>query len=102
MSCLPAQAPRLRGVFTGQLTIIRIRLYSDSSGSTIRMYVCICNALRESQIRELAIERPSATAEEIYATLGVDPDCGTCLYYAQDVIDAERAKLSTTVELASL
>ena len=66
------------------------------------MYVCICNALRENQIRELAVERPTATAEEIYVALGVDPDCGTCLYYAQDVIDAERAKLAAPVELVSL
>ena len=66
------------------------------------MYVCICNALRETQIRELAVERPTATAEDIYAALGVDPDCGTCLYYAQDVIDAERAKLAAPVELVSL
>jgi len=66
------------------------------------MYVCICNALRESQIRELAVERPADSAEEIYAVLGADPDCGTCLYYAQDVIDAERAKLAAPVELVSL
>jgi bacterioferritin-associated ferredoxin len=66
------------------------------------MYVCICNALREAQIRELAVERPTATAEEIYSALGVDPDCGTCLYHAQDVIEAERAKLAAPVELVSL
>lgn len=66
------------------------------------MYVCICNALRESQIRELAVERPAASAEEIYADLGVDPDCGSCLYFAQDVIDAERAKLAAPVAFVSL
>ena len=66
------------------------------------MYVCICNALRESQIRSMAVDLPAASAEEIYAALGVDPDCGTCLYFAQDVIDAERAKLAAPVEMVSL
>ncbi|MBI1181453.1 MAG: ferredoxin [Alphaproteobacteria bacterium] len=66
------------------------------------MYVCICNALKEKEIREKAVECPDATAEEIYASLGVDPDCGTCLYYAQDMIDEERTKLAAPVKMVSL
>ena len=60
------------------------------------MYVCSCNALRESEIREATREMPAnASAEEVYESLGALPDCGTCLIYAQHVMDLERAHSDT-------
>ena len=56
------------------------------------MYVCVCNALREDDIATAAVEFPDATAEEVYAELGAQPDCGTCLIFARHVIDKARAK----------
>ncbi|MFN3233242.1 MAG: bacterioferritin-associated ferredoxin [Alphaproteobacteria bacterium] len=57
------------------------------------MYVCVCNALREDDIREACREQPTATPEQVYASLHAEPDCGTCLVYAQHVIDLERAQM---------
>lgn len=59
------------------------------------MYVCICNAIKEKELRKAAQELPAASAEELYAELGVEPVCGTCLCYADDVIDTERAAVGT-------
>ena len=56
------------------------------------MYVCVCNALREDDIRQAAAELPRATAEEIYASLGAQPDCGTCLVFARHVMEQARAR----------
>ena len=56
------------------------------------MYVCVCNALREDDIAKVAIEFPDASPEEVYAELGAQPDCGTCLIFAKHVIDKARAR----------
>lgn len=57
------------------------------------MYVCVCNALRESDVREAALQNPGATTEEIYAVLGVEPDCGSCLDFADELIEQTHALL---------
>lgn len=55
------------------------------------MYVCVCNALREADVQEVAAENPDATAEEIYALLGVEPDCGNCLDFARELVSETHA-----------
>ena len=50
------------------------------------MYVCICNGIKERQVRDLARDFPDESAEQIYARLGVEPDCGSCLSYADHLI----------------
>lgn len=52
------------------------------------MIVCICNVIREQQIREVAREGVTAV-EEVYARLGCEPNCCQCLPYAQQIIDEE-------------
>ena len=42
------------------------------------MYVCICNAIRESDLRRAA-RHVSGDAETCYAALGKPACCGTCL-----------------------
>jgi len=56
------------------------------------MYVCVCNALREDDITAAAVEMPHASAEEVYEALGAQPDCGTCLIFAQHVLEKARAQ----------
>ena len=56
------------------------------------MYVCVCNALRESDIREAARQYPAASPEEPYEELGAMPDCGTCLVFAKHVMDEEQIR----------
>ena len=55
------------------------------------MIVCVCNAIREDEVRAAAREgaiEPLAA----YKALGCEPMCGCCLDYAQDVIDDEHRK----------
>jgi bacterioferritin-associated ferredoxin len=54
------------------------------------MIVCVCNAIREKDLREAARcgrERPS----DVYARLGRKPKCGQCLPFAQDIISTKAA-----------
>jgi bacterioferritin-associated ferredoxin len=59
------------------------------------MYVCICNAIRETDLRAAARDRPGC-AETLYETLGRTPKCRQCLDDAATIIHEER----TTVCLA--
>lgn len=54
------------------------------------MYVCICNAIRETDLRQAALTS-GGDAEATYATLGKRPNCGQCLGKAGEIIDQERA-----------
>lgn len=53
------------------------------------MYICICNAIRENDLRRVA-RRVSGDAEACYAALGKRPNCGSCLDDAEDVLLEER------------
>ncbi len=50
------------------------------------MYVCICNALTDSEIAE-ATRKGARTVHEAYAVLGVEINCGQCKCMAQDIIN---------------
>jgi bacterioferritin-associated ferredoxin len=54
------------------------------------MYICICNAIRETDLRKAALSC-NGDAEATYATLGKRPNCGQCLDEAQQIIETERA-----------
>ncbi|MYE52386.1 MAG: bacterioferritin [Gammaproteobacteria bacterium] len=53
------------------------------------MYVCICKAITDADIREAA-ESGVADVEHLTETLGVGGGCGTCLEVAESIIDACR------------
>lgn len=53
------------------------------------MYVCICNAIRETDLRHVA-RHTSGDAEAAYAALGKRPNCGTCLVEADAILFEER------------
>jgi bacterioferritin-associated ferredoxin len=55
------------------------------------MIVCVCNAITEKEVREAAKDG-ARTPEAAYAKLGCEVQCGCCLDYAQDIIDAELPK----------
>ncbi len=58
------------------------------------MYVCVCNAIRENDLRRAALTC-SGDAQSVYAMLGKFPDCGQCLDEADDVLcDARSARCS--------
>ena len=53
------------------------------------MYVCICNAIKERELRSAA-RNCDGNAEAVYHSLGCIPLCGSCLSDADRVIDNER------------
>ncbi|EIZ78574.1 hypothetical protein WSK_2621 [Novosphingobium sp. Rr 2-17] len=52
------------------------------------MYVCICNAIRENDLR-CAARRCAGNAEAVYGMLGRTPQCRQCLDDADDIIADE-------------
>ncbi len=54
------------------------------------MIVCICNAVRESQVRECA-RQGCRTPCQAFQTLGRQPKCGQCAATARAIMADERA-----------
>jgi len=54
------------------------------------MIVCVCNAIREEQVREAA-RTGASTPGQAYARVGCKARCGSCLPFARALIDEERA-----------
>ncbi|MHC9417346.1 (2Fe-2S)-binding protein [Sphingomonas citri] len=54
------------------------------------MVVCVCNAIKECQVREAA-RSGAATPCQAYRCLGRSPKCGQCVQFARAIIDEERA-----------
>ena len=54
------------------------------------MVVCVCNAIRESQVRAAA-RSGCMTACQAYRSLGCQAKCGQCTVVARAIIDTERA-----------
>jgi len=53
------------------------------------MYVCVCHAVTESEIREAADEG-LASVQELGHCLGVATGCGQCASMAGDILDDQR------------
>lgn len=54
------------------------------------MVVCVCNAIRESDVRKAAQDGASCPGSA-YKALGRRFRCGQCLPFAREIIAAERA-----------
>ena len=54
------------------------------------MVVCICNAIREREVRQAARAGASCPVSA-YAACGKRARCGQCFSFAREVIAAERA-----------
>ena len=55
------------------------------------MYVCICNAIRDAEIRELA-RGGVAEPERVYELCGAAPACSSCVEWIQEILDEENAR----------
>lgn len=55
------------------------------------MYICICNAIKEADLREAACSAPG-TVEDLYRKLGREPMCFQCIEEAESVVEDARAK----------
>ncbi len=54
------------------------------------MVVCVCNALKERDVREAA-RGGANSACQAYRALGCQAKCGQCVPFARAIIDQERA-----------
>jgi bacterioferritin-associated ferredoxin len=63
------------------------------------MYVCICNAIRESELRSAA-RQCCGNAESIYVSLGRPPQCRQCIDDAEDIVREERDHQSLPIALS--
>jgi bacterioferritin-associated ferredoxin len=57
------------------------------------VYVCICQGVTESQIRE-AIHDGVDCVETLAIKLGIGAQCGTCVFAAQCLLEEVREELS--------
>ena len=55
------------------------------------MIVCVCNGLREKQVRAKARDCRGSVGQ-VYASLGCKAQCCQCLPFARDVIRDERSR----------
>lgn len=55
------------------------------------MIVCVCNALRERDVRTKAREVPGSIGR-VFAGLGATPQCCQCIPFAVDVVRDERRR----------
>lgn len=55
------------------------------------MYVCICNAIRERDLRTAARTCPG-DADAVYESLDRRPICGQCLDEAAEILIDERSR----------
>lgn len=53
------------------------------------MYVCICNAIRDTELRCAARRCGQRQPEAVYASLGRTPQCCQCLEEAEEIIAEE-------------
>lgn len=57
------------------------------------MYICVCNAIRECELRDAARRCPG-DPDAVYEALGCRPQCGQCLDDAAELLIEERALVS--------
>jgi bacterioferritin-associated ferredoxin len=50
------------------------------------MVVCVCNAIKESDLRDVARSCQIRCAKAAYAQMGRKPKCGQCLSFARNII----------------
>lgn len=55
------------------------------------MYVCVCNAVTDKQIRAAAADG-AQTLADLSASLGVATCCGCCATLASEVLEQERGE----------
>jgi bacterioferritin-associated ferredoxin len=55
----------------------------------IPMYICICNAITERDVRECA-RRGCGSLDQLSVELGVGTGCGRCRLAAKEILDETR------------
>ena len=56
------------------------------------MYVCMCQAVRDSEIRN-AVQAGARDLDDVAESLGVGTGCGCCRDYAEQLIQESRSSI---------
>ena len=56
------------------------------------MIVCVCNAIREDELRA-AVRQGAPCPRSAYKSLGCEVQCGCCLPYDAEIVDEERERM---------
>ena len=67
-----------------------IRINAITTPRSESMVVCVCNAIREKDLRA-AVRCGSEKPNDVYARMGRKPKCGQCLSFARDIISGTAA-----------
>jgi bacterioferritin-associated ferredoxin len=71
---------------------------SRTSGSPVTVYVCICNALTDRQVKQAAIDAGTTKSSAIYAACGCRAQCGQCV---RAMVALLRGEVSSVMEPAA-
>ena len=72
---------------------------NDSHCDILRvMYICVCNAITVDTVRDLAAE--GLSFEEIQALTNCSGSCGSCLEFAESVVDQSRRSSGPTLPIS--
>ena len=64
------------------------------------MYVCICNALRDKELK-VAAGANARTVADVFRSCGKRPRCGKCLHDVAQMIEDSRAEEAGALPLAA-
>jgi bacterioferritin-associated ferredoxin len=65
------------------------------------MIICVCNAISEDELRHVARRCGAPCAKMAYAALGCEPQCCTCVPYAQEIVDEVRTEMVAVKQQAA-
>ena len=78
----------MRTTCRNDVILLIVRIIGLVDGPVL-MILCVCNALRENDVRAAA--GPKGCPVETYARLGARPQCGQCLPHARRLLRGARA-----------
>ncbi|HEX2649088.1 MAG TPA: (2Fe-2S)-binding protein [Burkholderiales bacterium] len=64
------------------------------------MYICLCNAITERDIRS-CVEEGACTMRELESSLGVGTCCGKCKPAAREILNDTRSSSRTILSTAA-
>jgi bacterioferritin-associated ferredoxin len=71
---------------------------SRISGGPVTVYICICNALTDRQVKQAAIDAGTTKSSAIYAACGCRAQCGQCV---RAMVSLLRGEVSPMLEPAA-
>lgn len=60
------------------------------------MYVCICNAVRETEIQSV-IAKGVRDVDDVFEALGIEPQCGTCRSFIGELLTGVPSKSESDI-----